>query len=297
MSALIALSAALVAAGFAASLAGRFRKRGGAHNLFWAISLAMFALASAALAFGLGAGWSSAVFGIYYLFGAILNVPFLGLGQVYLLWPDRVSYVVAVGVLAFSLAATVTVLTAPMTNPPKGSGFIPAGREVYATQIPEEKLPPACLQPGAAARPECDRAADPLAIWPRIFAVVGNVLGTLLVLIGTLSAAVRLIEKRNRTAAGARIALGNLGIAAGVMVVASGGTGARFGKTWLLPFTLALGVSVMYGSFRVATSAKEATSEGEDRLGEGRAGKSFPEEGSGENPRSSPVQSATETGG
>ncbi len=296
MSALIALLGALVAAGFAASLAVRFRKRGGTHNLYWAIALAMFAIATAALAYGLGAGWSSAVFGIYYLFGAILNVPFLGLGQVYLLWPDRVSYVVAVGVLAFSLAATVTVLTAPMTDPPKGSGFIPAGREVYATQIPEEKLPPACAQPGADARPECDRGADPLAIWPRIFAVVGNVIGTLLVLLGTLSAAVRLLKKRNRTAAGARVALGNLCIAAGVLVVASGGTGARFGKTWVLPFTLALGVSVMYGGFRVAISGKEETSGREDRPGSARAGESIPEEGNREGQQPFPVESATVTG-
>ncbi len=45
----------------------------------------MFALASAALWLAEAKGWSSATFRTFYLFGAILDVPWLALGTVYLL--------------------------------------------------------------------------------------------------------------------------------------------------------------------------------------------------------------------
>ena len=45
----------------------------------------MFASASAALWLGVAVGWSGPTFRVFYLFGAILNVPYLALGTVYLL--------------------------------------------------------------------------------------------------------------------------------------------------------------------------------------------------------------------
>jgi hypothetical protein len=266
-SALLALSASVVAAVFAGSLALRFMRKRGPHNLFWSIALGMFFVASLSLAYGLGIGWSGPAFGAYYLFGAVLNVPFLGLGQVYLLWPERIAYATAVAVIAFSMAATITLLATPMTVVPSGKGHIPSGRDVYATSIPQEQLPAFCSDPASAGTAECRRDADPLAIWPRIFAVIGNVLGTLLVIAGTSTSALRLLKKRNRGRVGTRIALGNLVIAAGVIVVASGGTGARFGTTAVLPFTLAAGVSIMYAGFLLSTpkAAEMPSSDLEDR--------------------------------
>ena len=51
----------------------------------WTIALALFALASAALATGASTGWDSGTFRVFYLLGAVLNVPWLALGTVYLL--------------------------------------------------------------------------------------------------------------------------------------------------------------------------------------------------------------------
>ena len=45
----------------------------------------MFAVASLALTAGVAAGWTPLSFKVYYLFGAILNVPWLALGTVELL--------------------------------------------------------------------------------------------------------------------------------------------------------------------------------------------------------------------
>ena len=50
------------------------------HELAWTISLLMFAVASAALWLAEAGGWSGPTFRAFYLFGAILNVPWLALG-------------------------------------------------------------------------------------------------------------------------------------------------------------------------------------------------------------------------
>ena len=56
-------------------LAGRWRARRAPELLAWAVSLAAFALAAAALAWGSAAGWSDASFRLYYLFGGLLTAP------------------------------------------------------------------------------------------------------------------------------------------------------------------------------------------------------------------------------
>ncbi len=57
-----------------------------AHHLAaWTVALAMFAGASAALAVGVSTGWDKGTFRVFYLLGAVLNVPWLALGTVCLL--------------------------------------------------------------------------------------------------------------------------------------------------------------------------------------------------------------------
>lgn len=250
MSVALGIVATAVAAVFALSMFRRYRIRGGKHHAAWGISMIMFAVASAALTAGLAFGWNSEIFKVYYLFGAILNVPYLGLGNVYLLWGDRAGYVGQLILGAFLVASVVTILTAPVTNPPSGSE-IPSGKEVYASEshpaLPagcEEVRPPDCL-------PFVKR--DPVAVLPRVFAVFGNIFGTLMVVGSTVTSAIRFLRRRKTDPFAGRLALGNILIAAGVMIVASGGTSARLGTTSVLPMTLAAGVSVIYSGFRVAS--------------------------------------------
>ncbi|MBW3664821.1 MAG: hypothetical protein KY469_17110 [Actinobacteria bacterium] len=76
--------ATAVSGAFAVALVRRW-VAGGRRTLSlltWAISLGMFCIASAALAFGTLSGWSEPTFRTFYLFGAILNVPWLALGTV-----------------------------------------------------------------------------------------------------------------------------------------------------------------------------------------------------------------------
>ena len=81
----LAAAAGLVALAFALSTLERWLDRRKRHELAWTIALAMFTVGAGALWLGASDGWSGATFRVFYLFGAILNVPFLALGTIYLL--------------------------------------------------------------------------------------------------------------------------------------------------------------------------------------------------------------------
>ena len=85
----LAVAAALVALAFACSTYERWLARRRRHELAWSLALGFFSVAAFALAAGAALGWSEATFKVFYLFGAIVNVPFLALGTVYLLGGQR----------------------------------------------------------------------------------------------------------------------------------------------------------------------------------------------------------------
>ena len=90
------LAAALTALAFAGLVTKEFIARRRPYLLAWAIALFMFAAASAAAFLGILSGWNTRLFAIYWLFGAVLNVPFLAAGEVLLLFRAKA---VEVGVL------------------------------------------------------------------------------------------------------------------------------------------------------------------------------------------------------
>jgi len=77
--------AAAASAAFAAAVLRQYAARRRPYQLAWGIALSMFAAASLALTVGVAAGWTPLTFKLYYLFGAVLNVPWLALGTVELL--------------------------------------------------------------------------------------------------------------------------------------------------------------------------------------------------------------------
>jgi hypothetical protein len=82
--ALLAFAAALVALRLAGSLVRRWRERRAPELAAWAASLGAYALAAAAVAWGAAAGWDGRAFRVYYLFGALLTAPLLGVGSLVL---------------------------------------------------------------------------------------------------------------------------------------------------------------------------------------------------------------------
>ena len=119
MEALLAFAAALLALRLAGALARRWRARGEPQFAAWAASLLAYAVASAALAWGAASGWDDAAFRVYYLFGALLTAPLLGIGS--LLLVGR-RWAAPLGLVYAGLTAGVT-LAVPLTAPVSGESI------------------------------------------------------------------------------------------------------------------------------------------------------------------------------
>lgn len=83
MAAVSSLLATVVSAVFTAALLRRWRTRGRTPaTLYWGIALALFSGASLMLFLGVVLGWSPWSFRLFYLAGAVLNVPWLAVGNI-----------------------------------------------------------------------------------------------------------------------------------------------------------------------------------------------------------------------
>ena len=217
-------AAALVSALFSARLFRDWRVRPRPHLACWAIALGMFAVASGAAAVGMMTGWPPAAFRIYYLFGAILNVPFLALGTLHLLAPPRIARVATAVVLLLTLSAVLAV----------------AGAELNASGLATDGIPS-----GAEVMPEGPRMLSRLYSFTGFFIVVG----------GALWSAWRLA--RSREPASRRLAGANTLIAAGTFVVAVASGFARYGRGSIFAIGLFAGVGLMFMGF-LRTSSRPA---------------------------------------
>jgi hypothetical protein len=224
MTAAMAFVATAVATLFAQAMLVRYTRSRAPQYGAWALALAMFALASAALVSGISTGWDRGTFRFFYLFGAVLDVPWLAMGTVYLLTSRRVARATRTFLLVFSGFAAGVLLSAPM-DPVRGTG-IPVGRDVF----------------GAL---------------PRILAAVGSGVAATVIIVGAVVSAVRFA--RDRTPGHGRLASGNALIALGTLVLSSGGlVQGVVGHDEAFTLSLAVGISVIYVGFLVAGTADRA---------------------------------------
>jgi uncharacterized membrane protein YhaH (DUF805 family) len=211
--------AAAASAAFAVAVLRQYAARRRPYQLAWGIALSMFTVASLALTVGVVAGWTPFSFKLYYLFGAVLNVPWLALGTVELLAGRvaRRAYLVALG--AFTLVSVVLVALARVTAADLAGRLLPEGKEFL-----------------------------PVAV--RVLAVVGNSVGTLVVVGGAVASGLAMRSRRDLRP---RFE-GTLLIALGVLLAASGGVLAFLASSDKLALGLAVGASVMYLGFRRASA-------------------------------------------
>ena len=172
-------------------------------------------------------GWDEGTFRIFYLLGAIVNVPWLALGTVYLLWGRRIGNPVRAGLVFFSGLATGVMLSTP----------------IHGT-IPTDTLPIGKRAPRRAAA----RARG-----------IGSGVGAVVLIGGALWSAWRF--SRLRTPGSGRLALGNVLIALGTLVLSSGGLiQGTVGHDEAFAISLATGISVVYAGFVVTSSARSRAS-------------------------------------
>jgi hypothetical protein len=134
-------AAALVAFVFAVALGRRYASSRRIHLALWCAALIMYGMASAAVAAGALVGWSRTLFEIYWIFGAVLNVPFLAAGEVHLLRRGPViDYVVWI-VLAFVSAYTIAVTRGEVVVSDALSVRLPSGKDVFGGESDAFRLP------------------------------------------------------------------------------------------------------------------------------------------------------------
>ena len=216
-----AVLGALVAGLFATQLVQQWALRGRDHALAWAMALALYTVGLVALALGFAFGWSPASFAVYWVSGALLNVPLLAVGQLHLLDPQRAALWWTLAGLAavWSLAAiALSPIDPQVLAAADAAGGIPAGRDAFADGLAYEILRPL------------------------------TILGSLVVLVGSVYSGLK--SRR----------YGILLIAAGVALSATSSRFLAADRDELVAVVLALGVTIMYGGFRAAARAPRARS-------------------------------------
>jgi hypothetical protein len=222
----LAFAATAIATVFAQATGARWARSRAPHQGAWAFALALFALASAALATGAATGWDGGTFRAFYLFGAILNVPWLAAGTVYLLYGRRAGNRVRAVLAVWSGFAVGVMLSTPIDPPIAAHGAIPTGK-------------------------------DHLDALPRILAAAGSGLGAVVVFAGAAWSAVK--YARRRAPGAGPLAAGNACIATGTLVLSSGGVlQGLLGHDESFAVTLAAGVAVIYAGFVVASGPGRA---------------------------------------
>jgi hypothetical protein len=223
MVAFLAFVATAVATVFAQATAVRWSRTRSPHQAAWTVALALFALAAAAFATGSSTGWDEGTFRVFYLLGAIVNVPWLALGTVYLLAGRRAGNIGRAVLLFFSGLATGVMLSTPIHG------------EILPDSLPVGK--------------------DHLDALPRALAGIGSGVGAVVLLVGAVLSAVRF--GRRRGPGDGRLALANVLIALGTLVLSSGGLlQGTVGHDEAFALSLAAGISVIYAGFVVASGGR-----------------------------------------
>jgi hypothetical protein len=181
-------------------------------KLSWIVAFALFGIAAGAEALGSLTEWTVLLTRVYYLAGAVLVVGYLALGELYLLWPQKIARY-APGVAIFTTAVAATI--------------------VFNAPVDQAKL-------ASEGWEALDRGPGLVALTATI-----NGLGTLVVVGGALYSAWRFRKlgiQRHRM-------IGCLLIAVGVFAVAMGGTLTRFGHREFLYIPMAIGVAIIFWGY------------------------------------------------
>jgi hypothetical protein len=221
------LAAAVVAFVFAAALGRQFARRQRLHLAMWCGALVMYGVASLAVAAGAAVGWSRTLFEIYWILGAVLNVPLLAAGEIHLLRRGQILDVAVWVVLAFVFAYTVAVTRGGAIDPASLAERLPSGKDVFGDGSAAYRL-------------------------PQLISIPSYVI----LVAGAVWSAWRM---RGRPELRGRF-IGTLLVAAGATITAAAGSAfAAVGNLPAFSLSLLAGVAVMFLGFRRASESRTAS--------------------------------------
>ena len=110
MESVLSVVAAIASSLFAFDLWSDYRRRPRPHIAAYGTGMTMFAVATWALFIGVTFAWTGPVYRTFFLFGAVLNIPFLALGSMFLVVGNRSGHAMTVALGAFTAFATTLTL-------------------------------------------------------------------------------------------------------------------------------------------------------------------------------------------
>ncbi len=218
--AVLPLVATLVSLEFTLALLRRWYATRRAYLRSWTLSLGCFTAGCAALWYGTAFGWSGPSFRTYYICGAVLSVLWLAMGELELLLRPHVARILLVFLVLLSANVVISLAAVPFVD----------GKEIARLGLPH--------------------GHDYYPVGARVLVVLANVLGTFVVVGGTIWSGLR--SRRGGAAARARFH-GTLLIVAGVLVSAAGGAVTFLAEAEAVAACLAVGAGLMYLGFVAAS--------------------------------------------
>lgn len=228
MNTILPFGSSLISFGFAVVILRRYWERKGLHLLLWGIGMIFYGIGGFCEGYYGAFGWSSTVFRMWYLFGAILVAAWLGQGTVYLLAKKTWAHGLMVILVLGSIYGAYKVFGAEL-DPTLMTSSLHTGSEMSGHAIVTSGV----------------RSLTPFF----------NLYGTVALVGGAAYSAWIFWRKRVLL----HRSIGNILIAVGAMLPAFGGTFSRMGFSGTLYISEFLGAILIFVGFVRATTPIEET--------------------------------------
>ncbi len=201
----------------------RYReRRSGPHLLWWGFGVLIYGVGTLTEALTTVFGWQEGVFRAWYISGALLGGAPLAQGTVYLLLKRRTAHRLTAALVAVVAVAATFVLLTP----------------IDLALVESHRLSGRVMEWS----------------WVRGFSPFINLYAVIFLIGGAIYSAFRF---RRAAGMGHRV-WGNVLIAAGAILPGIGGSFTRFGHVEVLYVTELIGLTLIFGGYRLATRRAEA---------------------------------------
>ena len=217
----LALVAAVAASTFFLDLVRSYRSNPRPHTAAYMAGIGFFAVATWALFVGVSSGWTSASYRTFFLFGAIVNIPVLALGSMFLVVGKRAGHVMLLLMFPFFAIALPMTIAQPFDKGSLPTGGVPSGRDLWLD-----------------------------VFGPRLWAAIGGGMGATILIVLAIVSVFR-FWKKNRP-----MVWGNAAIVAGTLAAATGGTFLALGEAGGFAVSLLIAVTLIWLGYRIASGAR-----------------------------------------
>jgi hypothetical protein len=225
MDAILGVAGGLASTAFTVDLIRDLRRAPRPHVAAYAAGVGMFAVATWAFVYGITVGWTGFAYRLFFLFGAILNIPTLATGSMFLVVGRRAGHTMTVIVGAIAAISITLTSTVP-----------------FAAPLPETGVPSGIFPP----------ISD--GFGPQLLAAIAGGSGATILGVLALVSVFRFWTTNRRVVAGSALIL------AGTLVASFQGTVLALGEEGAFAAKLTVTAVLLWLGYRVIKGARAATS-------------------------------------